>query len=93
MIKEGCAQDARDDRKGLLESCRENEREELGLVADFSERHDPGRYEESFHRMSPGRIETNDHKATPANAEAMWSKVSPIRRTTYAMAERPSMLT
>ena len=77
MIYYGRSQNAKDDRDGFLEARGENEREKLGLVANFSEGDDSGRDEEGFHNSSTAGQQTNDHNTSPANTEALWSKVLP----------------
>jgi len=93
MVDDGCAQGASDDGQGSLESRCKNEREELSLIADFSEGDDSGRNEERFHNGSKAGLQTVDHHATPANSEALWSKVSPCVETAYAMTCGSSVLT
>ena len=52
VIHDGRRQDAQDDWDGLLESCGENEGEELSLVANFSKGDNSDRDEERFHESS-----------------------------------------
>ncbi|MNH31305.1 hypothetical protein D3C79_916570 [compost metagenome] len=55
MVGQGSGDDAGDDRPGLAEASGENEREQLRLVADFSERNDGGGDEQRFqHQDSYG---------------------------------------
>ena len=52
VVCKGRNQDARDNWRRLSEACGEDEREQLGLVADIGGGDDPGRDEEGFHNRS-----------------------------------------
>ena len=93
MVYNGGRQNAGNDREGLLEPRGQDEREKLGLVADFSEGDDTGRDEERFHESSEAGSMTIDHDASPAKSEALWSKVLPGVEAAYAMTCGSSVLT
>ena len=57
MVHDGRAQDAGNDRPGLLEARREDERKQLRLVADFGEGDNVGGDKKRFHDWFPGRYE------------------------------------
>jgi hypothetical protein len=63
MVRERGDEDAENDRKRLAKARRENEGQELGLVADFREGDDAGRDEKRFQDGTPGR--TRDVTMTP----------------------------
>ena len=54
VIDQRCEQNSGDDRRGLAKFRRQNEREQLGFIADFSEGDDARRDEERFQWSSFG---------------------------------------
>ena len=90
MIEQGCRQDAEDDRQRPLEARRQQQCQQLGLVANFTDGDGQGGYEEGFHghevdwakqepmtRLPPAQsLETAVHVP----------KVSPNRTVECAMA-------
>ena len=59
MVGKGGNQNAQHDGPGLAEPDRQDQREQLGFVTHFGQRHDAGRYQKSFHRLIvPGQTVT-----------------------------------
>ncbi len=52
MVGDGGAQDPGDDRQGLAEPRRQQDRQQLGLVPDLGEGDHQGRYEQRLHAAS-----------------------------------------
>src|SRR5512135_2987103 len=77
MVGQRRHQDPEDDRNGLAELGGQDEREQLGLVADLREGDDTGRNQEGFHERDPrpGHRD-NDARATRPGS-ALASSVSP----------------
>lgn len=70
MVGQGRYQNAEYNRYRPLETGRENDREQLGLVADFSEGNDGSRCEQGFKAAvsGPGRYGSNDTSSLPGMA-------------------------
>ena len=80
MIGERCQQDAADYRQRPAEPRRQQQRQELRLVADLGEGDDGGRNQESVHRETIGdrAAVTLARLRRPIRVQEPMPKVSPI---------------
>ena len=61
MIEQGRDKNSQNDGKRFAKARRQNDGEQLRLVADLSERNDASGNQESFHQQLQGR-KRNDHR-------------------------------
>jgi hypothetical protein len=77
VVDQGRREDAEDDRDGLAELGSEDEGQELGLVAYFSQGDDAGRDQEGFQLGAPRPARRRSTMRLSGPVEAAWSMVLP----------------